>query len=135
MPFFVYLLMSQRRTYVGATVDLDHRLRQHNGELVGGAKATKRQVDKGESWVRVAHVEGFPTWQSALQFEWKWKQITRKSSPMKNGLKRRLLALQKLLSLPRSTTRAIPFVEWEVHPTATMETSESSELWSQLTDA
>ena len=34
MPFFVYLLLSSDNfTYVGATVDLDRRLRQHNKEI------------------------------------------------------------------------------------------------------
>lgn len=79
MPFFVYLLVSadNKNTYVGASVDVDHRLRQHNGELKGGAKATQAKLGKGK-WRRVVFVSEFPTWQAALQFEWRWKQITRK---------------------------------------------------------
>ena len=41
---FVYLLeSSDKATYVGATVDLNRRLRQHNCELKGGAIATKKK--------------------------------------------------------------------------------------------
>ena len=77
--FFVYLLISSSKsTYVGATVDLNRRLRQHNGELVGGAKATKIKVKKGEVWERACYVSEFPTWQAALQFEWRWKRLGRK---------------------------------------------------------
>ena len=44
---FVYLLQSSDgATYVGATVNLERRLRQHNKELVGGARATSRKVKK-----------------------------------------------------------------------------------------
>jgi predicted GIY-YIG superfamily endonuclease len=32
---YVYLLYSDNSTYVGATVDLDRRLRQHNKEIKG----------------------------------------------------------------------------------------------------
>jgi structure-specific endonuclease subunit SLX1 len=63
---------------VGATVDVDRRLRQHNKELAGGAHATGMKVNKGETWQRICYVSGFPTWQAALQFEWRWKQISRK---------------------------------------------------------
>ena len=75
---YVYLLVSSDdATYVGATVDLDRRLRQHNKEIKGGAHATSAKVLKGETWVRACHVSGFPDWQAALQFEWRWKQISR----------------------------------------------------------
>ena len=62
-------------TYIGATVDKDRRLRQHNGQLQGGAKATSRRP--GE-WYRVCHVSGFPDSHTALSFEWHWKYFSRK---------------------------------------------------------
>ena len=81
MSFFVYLLLSSdNSTYVGATIDLDRRLRQHNKEIKGGAIVTGAKVSNGQIWVRVAHVENFPDWQSALQFEWRWKQLSRRIS-------------------------------------------------------
>jgi structure-specific endonuclease subunit SLX1 len=114
--FFVYLLESscRRATYVGATVNLDRRLRQHNKELVGGAHATGVKVARGQIWHRACHVTGFPTWQAALQFEWRFKQLTRMepSSSSFTPLDRRKAALQKLLALPQSTSKAIPYAEW-----------------------
>ena len=78
---YVYLLVSTSgNTYVGATVDLNRRLRQHNKEIKGGAHATGIKVAQGETWIRAAHVSGFPDWQAALQFEWRWKQLSRKIS-------------------------------------------------------
>ena len=56
--YYVYLLKSTKgTTYVGATVNLERRLRQHNKELVGGAKATTSKVKKGESCKRVCYVD------------------------------------------------------------------------------
>ena len=51
----VYVLLSadQGRTYVGVTTDLERRLSQHNGELPGGAKATRQ----GRPWT-IAASEG-----------------------------------------------------------------------------
>jgi predicted GIY-YIG superfamily endonuclease len=41
--WFVYVLVStrSRRTYVGITTDSERRLAQHNGEIPGGARATR----------------------------------------------------------------------------------------------
>ena len=114
--FFVYLLESSSKhaTYVGATVNLERRLRQHNKELSGGAHATGAKVARGETWHRACHVTGFPTWQAALQFEWRFKQLTRRepSSAKQTPLERRQAALQKLLSFPQSTSKAIPYAAW-----------------------
>jgi predicted GIY-YIG superfamily endonuclease len=74
---FVYCVATVEtpiRTYIGATVDLERRLRQHNGELKGGARRTSARP--GE-WYRVCYVRGFTTWRAALQFEWRWKWFSR----------------------------------------------------------
>lgn len=41
--WYVYVLVSTRarRTYVGVALDVERRLRQHNGLLAGGARATR----------------------------------------------------------------------------------------------
>jgi structure-specific endonuclease subunit SLX1 len=116
-PSFVYLLVSTNNaTYVGATVDLERRLRQHNKELVGGAHATGAKVANGEIWIRACHISGFPDWKAALQFEWRWKQLTRKLPTGWLPLKRRLVALKQLLGLERPTTKAVAYSEWSNGP-------------------
>ena len=112
--FYVYLLESTNNcTYIGATTDLDHRLRQHNMELKGGAVATSLKVKQGETWNRVCHIEGFPTWSEALKFEWAWKFQSRKLSKKLLPIKRREIALDNLLALDKPTSKAIPYNEWE----------------------
>ena len=108
---FVYLLYCDNSTYVGATVDLNRRLRQHNKEITGGARATSKKVVNGKSWCRVCYVSGFPDWQSTLQFEWRWKQITR-TLERDEPINRRMKALKKLINLDQSTSKALPFKEW-----------------------
>ena len=116
-PSFVYLLVcSDNSTYVGATVDVDHRLRQHNGEIKGGAHATTSKVAKGHTWTRACYVSGFPDWRAALQFEWRWKQISRQLSNKLFPLERRIQALHKLLALDKPTLAAVPFLQWTTPP-------------------
>ena len=113
MSFFVYLLLSSdSSTYVGATVDLDRRLRQHNKEIKGGAFITGAKVLKGETWIRACHVEGFPDWQAALQFEWRWKQLSRKIKVKCCPLEKHMTALKQLINLERPTTKAKSYSEW-----------------------
>lgn len=131
-PSFVYLLQSTNgNTYVGSTVDLEHRLRQHNKEIKGGAHATSIKVEQGEKWIRVAHIAGFPDWQAALQFEWRWKQISRKYPAKMNPLERRLKALKELLSLDRPTSKAKLYSEWLVPPEVILETEEAENLYNK----
>ena len=61
--WYCYMLESigGGRTYVGATVNPARRLRQHNGELAGGARATK-----GRAWTRRFLVGGFADERAAL---------------------------------------------------------------------
>lgn len=126
---FVYLLESTNgATYVGATVNLDRRLRQHNKEIKGGAHATSAKVSKGETWTRICYVEGFPDWQAALQFEWRWKQLSRKL-PMQ-PLKKRMVALKQLLDLERPTQKAKAYTEWTSPPAIQWESDVAKEMFS-----
>lgn len=64
----VYVLesASQRRQYVGYTVNAERRLRQHNGEIKGGADRTKSD----RPWRMLAHVSGFDSKVKAERFEY-----------------------------------------------------------------
>ena len=62
--WYIYLLLSDRRTYVGATTDPARRLRQHNGEIRGGARSTR-----GRQWQLVCTVGAFEDKSSALRWE------------------------------------------------------------------
>uniref|UniRef100_A0A0E0F9G4 GIY-YIG domain-containing protein n=2 Tax=Oryza meridionalis TaxID=40149 RepID=A0A0E0F9G4_9ORYZ len=96
----VYLIASSRipRTYVGVTTDFPRRLRQHNGELKGGAKASSA----GRPWNLACLIEGFVNRSEACEFESKWKNISRKmarkrSEPsMTSFLQHRDMALSRV---------------------------------------
>jgi len=128
---FVYLLEStQGSTYVGATIDLDRRLRQHNKEIKGGAHATSAKVKQGQTWRRVCYVSGFPDWSAALQFEWRWKHLSRQMSPKLFPLERRMLALKQLLALERPTSKAIAYTEWPAPPQVNIETDDAKKYYN-----
>jgi putative endonuclease len=72
--WWTYVLYSESTalTYTGATTNLHRRMKQHNGELIGGARATFR----GRPW-KVLYVEGPMTKVAAHQREYAIKQLSR----------------------------------------------------------
>lgn len=87
--YVCYFLRSDKapqRTYSGSTNDFPHRLRQHNGLLVGGAKMT----ESTRPWRPALIIYGFPSQSSALRFEYFTKtKHTKIDAEGLNALQRR----------------------------------------------
>ena len=93
--WFVYCLATINepiQTYIGATIDIERRLNQHNQIQKGGAKATS---GRALEWYRVCYVKGFVDNREALSFEWHWKYFSRKQNG--DPLTRRQKGLDKCL--------------------------------------
>ena len=94
--YLVYLLVNTMNncTYIGCTNNSIRRLRQHNGELVGGAKYTSCKKENGV-WYYFGNILNLEKCQ-ALSIEKKIQKRSRKtkgSSP----LNKRLNCIAKLL--------------------------------------
>lgn len=101
----VYLLVqvAGRRTYIGATVDVRRRVRQHNAEIAGGARRTRG----AGPWTLVGYVSGFRTWREALQFEYAWRRVGRRVVRRYDSEGRRR-ALAELMRRERWSSRSPP---------------------------
>ena len=70
--WWVYLLGSARgnRTYIGIAHDVERRLRQHNGELAGGARSTR----SGRPWHVLRKLGPYSSRSVASRVEHFWKR-------------------------------------------------------------
>ena len=93
----VYCLTTGAQTYVGATKNIRRRLRQHNGEIKGGAKYTSRFAGR---WRVLFYCTGFTSWKECLSFEWHLKHV-RKYKRGENPEKRRWNNVATMLQRPR----------------------------------
>ena len=57
-PWAFYMIRNGNSTYAGISTDVDRRLRQHNGEIRGGARYT---TGRGPGWKHLCIVRGFKT--------------------------------------------------------------------------
>jgi predicted GIY-YIG superfamily endonuclease len=92
MTHYCYILSNDDGyTYVGYTINPERRIRQHNGEIIGGAKATK---GKGK-WKFICLLSGFVNNHQALSCEWRIKHPTGKKQKPKeyNGIIGRIKSL------------------------------------------
>jgi len=71
--FVIYILECSDGTYyIGKTTDITRRLRQHNGDIKGGAKYTS-----GRRPVKLKYTEEHQSLPEALKREYQLKQLTK----------------------------------------------------------
>lgn len=110
---------TSRRTYNGFTNNTSRRLRQHNGELVGGARATRMRPAGAWEFVAILsakEADGSPvSKRRALSIEWSVRYPTnRRPRPREFATPEgRIRSLALVLSNPKFRG-----LEWEVrvHP-------------------
>lgn len=68
---YVIISLNHNKIYIGYTVDFQKRLRQHNGEITGGAKKTCKYAP----WKLLCFVKGFIDNHMALRFEYRMHKM------------------------------------------------------------
>ena len=93
--YFVYLLKSEvsNRFYVGYTKNVRQRLRKHNGEIVGGAKKTR----KHRPWKIVMYISGFLYERTALQYEFMIQHPPKRLRKKGGGIEKYMSIMKELL--------------------------------------
>tara|TARA_Y100000816_G_scaffold198754_1_gene145592 strand:- start:1505 stop:1903 length:399 start_codon:yes stop_codon:yes gene_type:complete len=91
--WFFYLIKNNNCTYAGVSPTPDKRLRQHNGEIKGGAKYT---TSKGPGWEHICLIGGFQDKIQSMQFEWAVKHFPpRDAGGVENRIKKMLMVCNK----------------------------------------
>ena len=108
--WFCYILQTDTNTmstYNGSTNNMVRRLRQHNGELVGGAKYTKR--NGANDWKVYFLMTGFLDHQNCLQAEWRIKcpDNKRRRGAKYNGREGRIRGINEILKLQKWTSNSV----------------------------
>lgn len=93
----------KNHSYCGYTINFSRRIRQHNGEIKGGAKATSRS----NCWQFMFLITGFKTNHNALSCEWKLKHPDGKKIKGKEyaGINGRVKTLNEVLKLNKWTDK------------------------------
>ncbi len=110
--WYCYILRNKldqfkHNTYNGSTNHPMRRLRQHNEEIKGGARATH---GKGGAWEICAMLSGFPDHINALSCEWRMKCPSGRPGKREAKYQRvqgRISSLNEILPLERWTGKCV----------------------------
>lgn len=93
----------KNKSYNGSTNNLVKRLRQHNGEISGGAFRTKI----GQPWKYYCVLKGLPNHINTLSCEWKIRHPDNKRKKDKKylGVCGRIIGLNEILKLEKWTNQ------------------------------
>lgn len=104
--WFNYIIFEQYKTYVGSTVNLNRRIRQHNGEIKGGAKYTR-----GGDWEYYCVLYNLNNEKcKCLSEEWHLKHQTTKVKNYSNTYDRRRRAIERYIKPDAYEHKYILFV-------------------------
>ena len=136
MSWNCYILFSNGRSYTGASNNVHKRLRQHNGELAGGAKATQMN----RPWKHLCVISGFDK-SLALCCEWRLKRkkskYNKKLKPF-GGIKNKIENVYEVLNLEKYTSKCSPSnltpitLTWYIHPEVSYEINPKITLPSHI---
>ena len=110
MPYYIYRLHSfdtnnRKNHYIGSTPTPKKRIRQHNREITGGARATS-----GYTWRPLLFITGFTNRNELLSFEWHFKHV--KNLNTRGGVNRRFQALDILTKQDKWKKLNIEFIKY-----------------------
>jgi len=91
--WYNYIIFDKVKTYVGVTVDTNKRIRQHNGEIKGGAKYTRG--GKWQYYCVFKNLTGNKN--KCLSEEWHIKWMSTKVKKSRNTYDRRKQALENYI--------------------------------------
>ena len=107
MAYWCYIIKNideryGNKTYCGFTVNPQRRIRQHNKEIKGGAKATRLGT-----WEFIFLMTGFETSNNALSCEWRLKhpEGKRKKNKKYFGVSGRIHTINDVLKLEKWTNK------------------------------
>lgn len=112
--WYFYIIQNKNSTYAGVSPTPVRRLRQHNGEISGGAKYT---TSKGPGWKHICLIKGFQNKIQSMQFEWAVKHVPPRDA---GGIQNRISKLYTVLNKSQWTSKSpqsetIPLeIEWHL---------------------
>ena len=110
VSWYCYIIKSsdinhKNLSYNGSTNNIVRRIRQHNGEIKGGAVRTQN----GRKWIFYAVLKGLPNHKNALSCEWRirYPDNKRNKENRYKGVNGRIVGLNEVLQLEKWTNPCV----------------------------